>query len=229
MIRTLTLLRSLIKILWSPNETSKGARIYFTFNLESFEREYQDFLAEPQGRLIMDGKPSLFDLLTDHESLEQLPEGSVGKTFLDEITRDGVDLVKLNAECEPIEKEILGIDEERGRFSKHVRASHDLYHVLTGYPRNPFGELQLLTFSYQQSGSPAHKWLARYARFMVGRKNKGAQALLDLAAKRGQRTRYLLTADWEDLLDQPLVEVREKIGMGAPPNLKGEGTPGRRD
>ena len=46
----------------------------------------------------------------------------------------------------------------------------------------------------------------------------GARALIDQARERGKRTTRLLTVDWPPLLERPIGEVREQLGIGPPPN-----------
>ena len=111
---------------------------------------------------------------------------------------------------------MLGCDESRICFNQHMRASHDLWHVLTGYHRDLLGELQLIAFSQPQTGSPAYKWIARFACFGIGRQVPETHELLKLADKRGRQTRWLATADWKTLLARPICEARETLGMGTP-------------
>jgi ubiquinone biosynthesis protein COQ4 len=211
------LLHSIIRIMRDPDETSHGARMVLTFDRKQAEKSYQEFLADDEGRRILDGAPSLFELLTNRDSLRQLPEGSVGRIYLDYMIREGISTEGLDAEVAPVEQEVLQSEAARQRFSQHMRASHDLWHVLTGYHRDLLGEMQLLAFSYFQTGSPSFKWLTRLARIGAGRQIPEAKGLLDLAEKRGRESRWLATADWATLLRQPIEEVRSILGIGAPP------------
>jgi len=211
------LLKSLVKIARDPNETSHGARLVLTFDQNRMERNFQDFAADERGQQILEGAPSLFERLTDRESLARLPTGSLGRTYLDFMVREGISTESLDSEVAPVEIEVLNPDAPRRRFSQHMRASHDLWHVLTGYHRDLLGELQVLTFSHQQTGSPAFKWLSRFGRWGAGRRIPGALALLDLAAKRGRNSCCLATADWETHLCEPIDDVRSKLGIGPPP------------
>jgi len=212
------LLKSLLKVISDPNETSHGARLVMHFDRKNMEENYADFAAHPLGRRILDGAPSLFDLLTDRESLSQLPKGSVGRTYLDYMIQEEISTEALDEEVLPIELEVFGSHPDRRRFHQHMRASHDLWHVLTGYHRDLFGEVQLLTFSHYQTGSPSFKWLSRLARFGIGRRVPGGLDLLKLAKRRGLETTPLFTVDWTSLLGRPIDEVREQLHLGPPPS-----------
>jgi ubiquinone biosynthesis protein COQ4 len=206
-----------MKIMRDPNETSHGARLVLTIDRKRTERNYQEFAADPEGRRILDGAPTLFELLTDRDALARLPEDSVGRVYLDFMIREGISTEALDAEVEPVEREVLRPDAARRRFHQHMRASHDLWHVLTGYHRDLLGEMQILTFSHEQNASPAFKWIIRLARLRAEQQMPGARALLDQARERGRRTTRLLTVDWPPLLGRPIDEVREQLGIGPPP------------
>ncbi len=211
------LLRSLIAIARDPEQTSHGARIVMSIDRRQMERSFQRFAVEPEGARILSGAPSLYDLLTDRASLAALPEGSLGRTYLDFMQREGISTEALDAEVAPVEAEILRPDTDRRRFYQHMRASHDLWHVLTGYHRDLFGELQVLVFSYSQTGSRAFGWISRFARFGAGRKIPGGQKLLDLARQRGKRAQWLPAVAWAPLLAEPIDDVRRCLGIGPPP------------
>jgi len=154
----------------------------------------------------------------DRDALASLPDGSLGRVYLEFMRREGISTEALDAEVEPVEREVIGPDPMRRRFNQHMRASHDLWHVLTGYHRDLLGELQVLMFSYRQTGSPAFKWITRLARLRAERQMPGAHALLDLASDRGERATCLATVDWERHLARPIDEVRTTLDIGPPPN-----------
>ena len=212
------LIRSLVAIARDPEETAHGARLVMYFDRENTEERYRSFLEEPVGRAIAEGAPSLFDLLTDRASLARLASGSLGRTYLEFMQREDISTEALDEAVAPVEREVHG---ERGlafrRFQQHGRASHDLWHVLTGYHRDLLGEAQLIAFSVPQTGSPSFEWLRRLTEFGIGRRVPGGRELIRLADERGRRTRPLLTVDWAPLLSRPIDEVRETLGIGPPP------------
>ena len=61
------------------------------------------------------------------------------------------------------------------------------------------------------------KWQHTLKRFAASRQIKGARELFALAGERSRKTRCLATVDWAPLLGRPIDEVRETLGMGAPP------------
>lgn len=212
-----TILRSFIAILRNPNATSHGARFVLSVDRHQSEEAFQDFASHPIGARILAGAPSLYDLLTDRDWLESLPPDSLGRDYLEFMEVEGISTEDLEREVAPIEQEILGSDATRQRFGQHMRASHDLWHVLTGYHRDILGELQLIVFSHQQTRSRAFGWISRLSRIGAARRIPGAVPLLDLAKRRGRNARWLATADWAVLLAAPIDEVRQDLGIGEPP------------
>jgi ubiquinone biosynthesis protein COQ4 len=212
------LLRSFLAIARDPEETSHGARLVITIDRHQMERNFQRFADAPEGARILSGAPSLYDLLTDRASLGALPEGSLGRTYLEFMQREGISTEALDAEVAPVELEILGADPDRRRFHQHMRASHDLWHVLTGYHRDLFGEMQVLVFSHSQTGSRAFGWIARMARFGAARQIPGGRQLLELARKRGESSQWLAAVAWAPLLAEPIDDVRRCLGIGPPPS-----------
>ena len=91
------LLHAVRMIRRDPEETAHGARLVLTFDRHQAERNYQDFLADPEGGRILNGAPSLFELLTDRESLGKLPEGSLGRIYLAYMDREGLSTEALDA------------------------------------------------------------------------------------------------------------------------------------
>ncbi len=212
------LIRSFFAIARDPNNTSHGARVVMTIDRQPIEQCFQRFAKDPAGARILAGAPSLYDRLTDRESLEAMPEGSLGRSYLDFMRAEGISTEELDRVVAPVEAEVLQPDAVRRRFHRHMRASHDLWHVLTGYHRDVLGELQLIIFSREQTHSRAFGWLSRLARVGPAGRLPGARELFELATRRGRDARWLPTAPWETLLPRPIDEVRCELGVGEPPS-----------
>ena len=210
-------LRSWIAVVRDPEDTASGARMVIAIDRRQIERNYRRFAAHPHGARVLAGEPSLFELLTDRPQLAELPAGSLGRSYLDFVVWEDISTEELDAIVAPVEREILQPDAQRMRFSQHMRASHDLWHVLTGYHRDLFGELQLVVFSHRQMGGRAFGWISRLARIGAGRRIPGGKALLELAGVRGDRAPWLAAVDWEPLLGEPIDQVREILKIGLPP------------
>ncbi|MBZ4415162.1 Coq4 family protein [Myxococcus sp. RHSTA-1-4] len=141
-------------------------------------------------------------------SLRTLPQGTLGRAFADHLEGNGLDpdaLPYLEAHT----------DEEYVRA--HMLESHDVWHVLTGFPTDVAGELGIQAFSLAQVGSP----------FALGILAGGlANTLLYAFSERdcrmraivrgwllGRRARLLFGAPWRQMWEWPLDDVRRHFGL----------------
>ena len=141
-------------------------------------------------------------------SLRCLPEGTLGRVYADHLLDNGLDPDALPA----LEAHT---DEEYVRA--HMLESHDVWHVLTGFPADVAGELGVQAFSLAQVGSP----------FALGILAGGlANTLLYAFSERdvrmraivrgwllGRRARLLFGAPWRRMWELPLAEVRQRYGL----------------
>jgi ubiquinone biosynthesis protein COQ4 len=99
-----------------------------------------------------------------------------------------------------------------------MRDIHDLWHVVTGYQRDLFGEHALLAFSYAQTRNHGIGFIVVMA--AIRRWREGRRDVIPLAwegYRRGRRAESLVAADWEALLARPLAEVRCLLKVEEPP------------
>jgi ubiquinone biosynthesis protein COQ4 len=200
-----------------PEDTESGARFVLAVDGQRSERNFQRFARDPLGARVLAERRSLMARLCDREALRRLPADSLGRAYLDFVEREGISAEGLAAAVEPVALELGELDAERALFAERVRSMHDLWHVLTGYSRDLFGELQLLAFSYVQLRTRAFGWLVPIAALTSERQAPGTRRLLALARRRAEAAPWLPVQDWEALLERPLDEVRERLGVGPPP------------
>lgn len=181
-------------------------------------RSFRKFMKMPTAQPILSAEKTLLDYLSDRAYLKQLPENSLGQTYYkfteaENLTADG--LVEASEEGR-VDQRVLS--EEQQRFHTRNRDAHDLWHVVTGYGRDPLGELSLLAFTYKQMGNWGFLVIIG-----VGFKVMRAQApgiaiwpAIREGFRMGGRANWLGAALWEDLLARPLDEVRQDLGIGKP-------------
>ena len=191
-----------------------------------WERLFQRFAADPDGRALLVERPSLLARLTDREALRRLPDGSFGRAyaaFMDtaQLTAEGL----LEAEQDSMAAAAVeGLDPLRAFLSDRVRDTHDLFHVLNGYGRDEAGEAANLAFSYAQlglrgmalilfgivlSGAPDGSTRMQWSRYLVQ------------AWRRGRQAAWLVPVHFEDLLPRPLEEVRRALAIRSPQQAHG--------
>ena len=107
---------------------------------------------------------------------------------------------------------------EIATYSNWVRDSHDLWHVLTGYGRDPLEELALLGVLYSQVRNPGTAFIALLALPKIAKAYPGAPAIRAVLQgfRTGRRAQWLIAQDWEALLKRPIDEVRAELHIDRP-------------
>jgi ubiquinone biosynthesis protein COQ4 len=166
------------------------------------------------GARILRDRPDIVPLLSDRARLRALPDGSLGRAYLDFVESEGITAEGIRSASEqgmsgdarPKDMEYL---------HQRMRDTHDLWHAVTGYKGDVLGELALLAFTLGQN------WNAAIALIVVsgtikgfGRGNTG---LVWEGFLRGRAAAFLPSQHWESMLAMPVTEVRERLRVGPPP------------
>jgi ubiquinone biosynthesis protein COQ4 len=103
-------------------------------------------------------------------------------------------------------------------FGDWARDSHDLWHVLTGYGRDPLGELCLLGVLYSQIRNPGTAFIALLGLAQVPFEYPGAPAIRAVLQgfSIGRRARWMIAQDWQAWLPRPIDEVRAALRLARP-------------
>ncbi len=163
------------------------------------------------------------NLIRDREDTRQaflLIEALRGKTTLRQLAR-------FRREASKIQRP-PSVDEITW-FRERNREMHDLLHITAGYGRDPLGEACVLAFSFAQTGLKGFAVIATVAGFRIARRLRGQHVMRAVfeAYRQGRRADWLIGADWENLLSQPLDTVRAQLRVSPPtyypqivPNLR---------
>jgi ubiquinone biosynthesis protein Coq4 len=179
-------------------------------------RAYYKFRAHPNGRRLLRDRPDLVAVLRDTEYLSSLPAGTLGHAFHCFVTTnqlhpglyDDADVIR------PI-CEKHNWNEDFYYLLRRGTATHDLFHVIGNYGPDIAGEAANLGFHYGQFDSVrAFKWAGWYLSLIYpGASLRRKFRYFGQAVERGRRADLLMTAPWEDLLDKPIDEAREILGV----------------
>ncbi len=208
--------RALKILLANKEDTTQVFEIMRALRGDSIQRGAVRFKSLEVGQRILRDEEELVDTLKDRDWLATLPEGSLGRAYLDFMVRE-----KITAEGLVQASDEVGYPAEQAyvaRFGRRVRDQHDLWHVLTGYGRDGIGESCVVAFSYAQTGSKGFAVIAAMAGYRFSRAIKGQgilravwQAYLD-----GRRAEWLPGQDWRYLLTQPIGDVRRLLKVRRP-------------
>lgn len=204
-------IRALIR---DPDDTAQVFHIIRAVAGNSQERAFQRFLRSEHGPRILAEERDLLATLSDRAYLETLPEGSLGRTYAEFTAREEITADGLVDASEAVDREDdEPIDPERLLFGQRLRDSHDLWHVVTGYGRDLFGEAALLSFTYRQVRNRGIGLIVGVAYLKSRGEFAGERAMIRDGFRRAGPAEWLPGADWEALLEWPLDEVRRGLGV----------------
>lgn len=227
-LRPLDALRAARAGVRNPDDTAQAVRVIGALGGKSMERSMRRFLDSLQGQEILERHRSLLDALVDREALSALPEDSLGRTYLEWVTREQISAEGLVAASDAAS---MGDSERDGPYAVlgcRMREMHDLLHVVTGYGRDLAGEVGVLAFTFAQTRHSGIAFLlfVGYVRTFFGgsegfaAKNRRATSSIRERCREGYRlgrkADWIVGADWEALLELPIAEVRRRFRIPEP-------------
>lgn len=167
---------------------------------------------ESGARLLRD-RPDIVPRLADRAALRALPDGTLGRAYLDFVEGEGISAEGIRAASEQ------GMSGGRppafDYIHQRMRDTHDLWHAVTGYKGDLVGELSLLAFTLGQHWNSAVALLVLAG--LIRGFGRGHSATVLEGLRRGRRAVFLPAQDWESMLAMPVGEVRARLRVGPPP------------
>lgn len=205
------------KLIADKEDTAQVFHIIDALNGRAAVRLLERFAQTPKGAARLAERRYLPPLLDDHDSLLALPDGSVGRAYVDFMRREGLTAQGLVEESEKFHTKRYGDTMEW--FGHRLRDVHDMMHVLTGYGRNGLGEAALLAFTYGQEGGPGVNFIAymgcRQVRKMTPR-HIDAMACYHEGKRNGRAADMILQEDIIAMLEEPLEAARARLNIAPP-------------
>ena len=216
-IQPLTAIKALRALVRDPEDTAQVYTIVHALSGKSHLRTTEQFRQSPAGAKMLEEKKELLDTLVDRDALSQLPAGSFGRAYLDFLARENISPEGLIEAGEHV-RDDEEADTDEGFVGRRLRDMHDTWHVLTGYGRDGFGELCVLSFSNGQNWNPGFAAIIGIGILNI---SKGASLFKVIAATReayrhGKLAKWLLEEDFDALFPLPLHEVRAKLNIKDP-------------
>jgi ubiquinone biosynthesis protein COQ4 len=179
----------------------------------------------PLGRRLLEERHAILEIVEDRERLLALPEGSLGHSY----ARFALDKRLFPEELAQAVREaraasaglVPEASDEIAYLHDRYRDLHDLWHVLVGYDTDLAGEFALIAFQTKQTGyrSMAIGAFASLSFAAVRGRFDMFSTWFD-ARRRGSRSAFLLSQDWERLLPLPLEQVRRELAIDSPPSYR---------
>jgi ubiquinone biosynthesis protein COQ4 len=187
---------------------------------KSVARGYNRLLETPGGGRIAYERTELADRLMDSDWLSQFPEGSVGFSYAQFAASEGLSPQQL------IRKSRRGLNARRNDiphpyawFGRRVRDTHDIWHILSGYGRDPLGEACLAAFSYAQTGGLGWALIALGSMLCAAPAKAPVRRAVLEGYARGRAAAWLLGEDYERLLSEPLYQARLRLNLANAPRI----------
>ena len=216
-VKPLVALRAVRALIKDPDDTSQVFRIIDALKGNSIGAAVRRLRGSAAGVALLADKPAIVPVLNDREALLAMPEGSIGRAYYDFVHREHLSADGLVAASDEVPRHDDLTEDERW-LAGRLRDIHDLQHVMTGYGRDPLGELCLLSF---MTGQTPNRGI-RFILFVASRKLRQDAPTLDIGALLQEGGAIASSADWmvntrwEDRLHEPLAAVREELGFFPP-------------
>lgn len=202
-------------LLADPEATHHVFTIVRALSGKTLLRGFNRFSATATGRRVLDEQRNLVLTLQNRSWLSTLPEGSLGRAYLnfvetEQLTADG--LVEASESGDPILSPALA------RYGERLRDQHDLWHVSCGYGRDVAGEASLLALTVAQTRNPGLALIAVAGMLKIARQtgDRGIFSAVIEGFRNGRRMAWLPAVDWEAELARPLDRVRDDLGIREP-------------
>ena len=217
-IQPIKALRALLQLFKDKEDTSLVFEIMRALSGNSLPKSYDRLISTPQGGAIAYRRQELATVLSDCGYLQRLPEGSVGRAYLDFVTRENISAEGLVAESRKGQDKGIDAEHPYAWYGRRMRDVHDLWHVLTGYGRDAIGEACIVGFSYPQTRSLGFGLIAVGGALKLRSALPGQPILRAVweAYQNGRKANWLPAEDYLRLLAEPLASARARLNIPRP-------------
>lgn len=212
-LRPLEAVKAVHRLFANPNSTEEVFIILRAMRGRSGIRLFNRFRKSPMGARILEERRSLFTALSGANALAALPEGSLGRTYHRFMAAENLSPQGLVAPSQLWEEEALTPDARL--FRERMRDMHDLTHTLTGYGRDPLGELCLMAFTFSHTGNLGMGLIVLMGFFKI-ESWPVRRAVLE-GLRHGFKARcWFPDTDWEALLSEQILDLRRRFSIAEP-------------
>jgi ubiquinone biosynthesis protein Coq4 len=213
-LKTFKMLRGFYLLSRNPNRLEQVFEIADGGEDPRILREVADHVSkEPQGKRAMEKMPRIGEL--DLKELATLPKGTLGHEYAQFMLSNGLDPASI-----PVPD--LAPDRDVRYVKAHLRETHDIWHVVTGFGPDVAGEIGLQAFYMAQLPSRLSAILIAMAFIHIATVNIGAREAIMTEVIRGyqigKRAKQFFGVEWKTMWSMPLDEVRAKLDVE--PNLR---------
>ena len=207
-IKTVRILTSFWRLSQDPNRLDEVFAIGDSGSNLAIMEEVKAFVCrDPQGKRAFETGVRVGTI--DLAALRTLPAGTLGRVFADHLIDNNLD---------PASIPVPSFPAGDVRYVKtHLRETHDIWHVATGFNTDVAGEIGLQAFYLAQLPSRLSAVLISMAFLHLATKNIGARDAIMTEVMRGwalgKRAKPFFGFAWAEHWATPLAEVRRLLGV----------------
>lgn len=217
--RPLVAIKAVMKLMKDKEDTTQVFKISEALSGNSHNKLFERFASSPYGKRVIDEPIELEKILADFERLRAMPEGSLGRTYLEFMESGGLTPDGLIDVAEESGVSMRSNDyPEYARAFMHHETVHDMWHVVTGYNRDALGELCLLETSRVLTYNQSFMLITFIGGLLMKKQERSVPiwAIRREAIKNGKKMAWLPEIDFEALLPLPLEQVRAQLNIPTP-------------
>jgi ubiquinone biosynthesis protein COQ4 len=206
------------RLLKDKDDTEAVFVIMRALSGKAVQKGYARLMRTARGGQIAYERAELQPLLDDHAALRQLPDGSVGRAYLDFVEARAFSADGLADESRKVAHNEIDARHPVAWYARRLRDIHDLWHVLTGYSTDALGEVCVVAFSYAQTRSSGFALIALAGGRELARGLPGypVRKAVWQAWQAGRKAAWLPGEDYVTLLAEPLEAARARLNLQAP-------------
>lgn len=199
-----TAIRALGTLARNPGRLDQVLVLSQAVNARSIARGVARFAETDEGRRFFAERPRIDRAHVDFDGLRRLPDGTLGREYTRFLDDNGITPDAFEA--------LPDVGDERAAWLMlRMRQTHDLWHVITGYRPDLWGEIQLQAFTYAQLRAPSSLVIVLFAMVRWFKLRPSQLRALHRGYSRGKATSFLPTVRWEELWATPVAELRERL------------------
>lgn len=201
-------LRAISRVVRDPNQLDEIFVLAdLSENAKGLDEAIARFKADPELGKAFETKPRLGPV--DQEALHRLPEGTLGRAYADFMAERGLRHEDL--------KLVEGGERDIDWIRNHLRETHDLWHVVTGFDTDIPGELGLQAFYCAQVKGPLPVLILSMGLlntlFFAMETLDDRLTAISHGYQLGKRTKSLFGLDFRANLERPLADLRRELGL----------------
>jgi ubiquinone biosynthesis protein COQ4 len=202
--------RAMWRSILDSNETAELMIVEEISSINSAERALAMLEASEEGRAMLAERPRVSSSDIDFGALRRMPEGSLGRCFIEHVETCGINpdfLVKPMTHAR---------SPEANYVIERIMQTHDIWHVVIGVGTQAYEEVLFHAFQWPQLRRPFSALILLFgvAKHFIGERRWSVlRRNMPQAFRRGRTASALLCVYWERHWEEPLDDLRARLGV----------------